>query len=471
VLKKVALRYVLIAVALDALSVLGALALARILAPFWLSLVWPVNWDASAAEVVPSSLWPLVVVMWATAFSAVSVYDPSRIRRARDEFQRVLLGCIYGTATLAGMLYLLNRSMSRWLYALLVVLTVVFVIGWRVIMRLSLQRVRLAPGGRNVLIAGAGKVGRQIASAIQAHDWLGLCLVGFVDDNLQAEPGSALVLGTIEDTRQVIERHHVDELVIALPPRAWKRIEELAVSLQKTGISVRVAPDYFILSIWRCQAEDFAGIPLINLRAPALSDYQLLIKRAFDLVLASVLFVLSLPAMAVIAVAIKLDTPGPAMFRQRRVGENGCLFEMLKFRTMIDGAEAQEQRIARWDTDGRAHLKTGHDPRVTRLGRLLRRTSLDELPQLLNVLKGEMSLVGPRPELPWLVDMYEPWQRQRFAVPQGMTGWWQVNGRSEREMHLHTEDDIYYVANYSVWLDLVILIKTIGAILKGRGAF
>ena len=172
-----------------------------------------------------------------------------------------------------------------------------------------------------------------------------------------------------------------------------------------------------------------------------------------------------------IALVIKLDSAGPVFFRQRRVGENGRIFRMYKFRTMMENAEKMQPQVNHVNGDGYIIHKQENDPRVTRVGRFLRRTSLDESPQLLNVLKGEMSLVGPRPEMPWLVDSYEPWQHKRFAVPQGMTGWWQVNGRSEKPMHLHTEDDLYYVQNYSMWMDLYILLKTPLVVLKGRGAY
>ncbi|HEY3291645.1 MAG TPA: sugar transferase, partial [Anaerolineae bacterium] len=221
-------------------------------------------------------------------------------------------------------------------------------------------------------------------------------------------------------------------------------------------------------------------------------------------------------------------SPGPVIIRQRRIGENAQPFEMLKFRTMIAGEksevrgqrsevgeerqeargkrqvaeekkqeagnqrpEAEEKRLEvgsqRPVVGGQGPVAAGHsnlqspitnlllkqpdDPRVTRAGRVLRRYSLDELPQLLNVLRGQMSLVGPRPELPWLVDAYEPWQRHRFAVPPGMTGWWQVNGRSDRPMHQNVEDDLYYIRNYSLWLDVAILLRTIPAVLSGKGAY
>jgi exopolysaccharide biosynthesis polyprenyl glycosylphosphotransferase len=210
---------------------------------------------------------------------------------------------------------------------------------------------------------------------------------------------------------------------------------------------------------------------MLDLRAPALSEQQRLVKRAFDLIFTFLSLPLVLPIMAVTALAIYLDNPGPVIFRQQRVGENGRLFEMLKFRTMLPQAEALHPFADRVDERGHPIHKSSDDPRITRIGRILRRSSIDELPQVINVLRGEMSLVGPRPELPSLVDHYQLWQRQRFAVPQGITGWWQVNGRSDKPMHLNTEDDLYYVQNYSIFLDISILIKTIGVVIAGKGAY
>lgn len=168
---------------------------------------------------------------------------------------------------------------------------------------------------------------------------------------------------------------------------------------------------------------------------------------------------------------IKLDGDGPVLYRSKRLKENGTVFEMLKFRTMVQGADtALAQEIKDIQNEVVVH-KRPDDPRVTKIGKFLRRTSLDELPQLINIIRGEMSLVGPRPELPEMVSLYEPWQRARFAVPQGLTGWWQVSGRSDKPMHLHTEDDLYYIQHYSLWFDLQILLRTVIAVIKGEGAY
>jgi len=196
-------------------------------------------------------------------------------------------------------------------------------------------------------------------------------------------------------------------------------------------------------------------------------------KRLFDLLVSSLLLLLLFPLMLGLALLIKLDSPGPAIFKQRRVGERGRLFWMYKFRSMVEGAEAEETQLLAQNNDGApVFAKSPHDSRITRIGQYLRRTSLDELPQLVNVLKGDMSLVGPRPELPWLAARYKPWQQLRLTVPQGMTGWWQVNGRMRRASpQQRFEDDLHYINHHSLWLDIEILWKTIQAVIRGEGAY
>jgi lipopolysaccharide/colanic/teichoic acid biosynthesis glycosyltransferase len=187
----------------------------------------------------------------------------------------------------------------------------------------------------------------------------------------------------------------------------------------------------------------------------------------FDILFSLLVILLFWPVYLIIAFLIRWDSPGPAIFKQQRVGEGGVLFTMYKFRTMIQDAEEKQNEFIVKDQNGNIIHKRPDDPRITKLGNFLRKTSLDELPQFYNVLIGDMSLVGPRPELPWLVEKYEPWQRKRFTVPQGITGWWQVNKRSEEIMHMSTKDDLYYVYNYSFWLDIRILVMTVGAMFRG----
>ena len=304
---------------------------------------------------------------------------------------------------------------------------------------------------------------------------MGLSLTGFLDEvednNLKPDKYMVHILGRVEDARDVIQKSNIDDVVIALPQRDYVQINELVLALHDLPVQVRVVPDYFSLALYRASVEDFGGLPMINLRDPALNDVQRLVKRMFDLALSSILIAIALVPMAIITVLIKLDSDGSILFRQQRVGENGRLFSMYKFRSMIVGADKMLDDVTEFSEDGRVLFKKVDDPRVTNIGRFLRHTSFDELPQLFNVLKGDMSLVGPRPELPWLVGQYEPWQHKRLAVPQGMTGWWQINGRADKPMHLHTEEDLYYVQNYSLWMDIYILFKTPWVVVRGKGAY
>ena len=232
-----------------------------------------------------------------------------------------------------------------------------------------------------------------------------------------------------------------------------------------------VIPDTFEPALFKTRIDEFAGIPMLDLRAPGLTESQRLVKRSFDLIVTLLLSPLYLPLMGVIALLIQRDSPGPVLFRQRRAGENGRIFTLYKFRSMVENAEGLRHLVEQADAQGRRIHKSQHDPRVTRIGKTLRRTSLDELPQFFNVLRGEMSLVGPRPELPEVVAQYQPWQHKRFSVPPGMTGWWQIHGRSDRPLHLNTQDDLYYIDNYSIFLDISILLRTIAAVWRRKGAY
>ena len=467
-LRRFSVNFAVFSMALDAGLTLLALQLAVWLRPYLPTFPFLVRVNNYA---IPLPIYLMVPLLWTTVFLIASVYDPRRNYKITDEFQSVILATAVASLIFAGILYLGFRDFSRYLLITFVALDLLLLLGWRVLARLYFRQKQHAPVQRRVLIVGAGQTGRRVSEMIRRYKWAGLNLVGCLDDDPQKGTADMPVLGRIEDARYVISARQIDDVVVALPQRAYGKINDLALALHDLPVNVRIVPDYFSLALYRATAEDFGGVPMINLREPALNDVQRLVKRLFDLAVGSVMLIFWLPLLAVVALVVKLDSPGPIFFRQERVGENGRIFRMIKFRTMIPGAEKMQREISELNEDGKIIFKHPDDPRVTRVGRFLRRTSLDEMPQLFNVLKGDMSLVGPRPELPWLLDQYEIWQRKRFAVPQGMTGWWQVNGRSDKPMHLNTEDDIYYVQNYSLWMDIYIILKTPWVVLRGKGAY
>lgn len=431
-----------------------------------------VPWDMAR---VPLQIYGLAALIWALIFMVLSLYNPNRVFRAIDEFQLVILATTLAALTLAGVLYLTYRDVPRFLFVYFSLIDAALLLGYRIVVRafFRLRRSR-HQGMTRVLIIGADSLGREVARALEEYRYMGLETVGFLAEDSEKR-GAMLeglpVLGTLDQACDVVEDYNIEEVVIALKHHDRNRLANLIAELQKYPVRVKVVPDFFDLAFPRARVSIFAGIPMIGLREPAIDDFQRFVKRLFDLIVTTIVLLLIWPLLLLIAVLIKLDSPGPVMFKQLRAGENGKLFWMYKFRSMVVGAEELWAEVTRLAGDGKIIHKIRNDPRVTRVGRWLRRMSLDELPQLFNVLKGDMTLVGPRPEMPWLVERYEPWQRKRFAVPPGMTSWWVISGRSDKPMHLHTEDDLYYIQNYSLLLDLQILWKTIGAVLKGKGAF
>lgn len=428
--------------------------------------------DIPPPYAIPAWLYPLFVGVWIALLAANQVYDGRRNLRLWRELASLTLGSFLALTSLAGILFLSYRELSRALFLFFFTLGFALLMAWRLLLRLAYSRGILAGvQPRKILIVGAGVLGRDVEREVRAYHELGLRLVGFLDDDQTKRMNSSQILGTLNDAIDIVTQHNIDEVVIALPPRAYERVFRLVGELHNLPVHVWIIPDYFSLALHRMAMEEFAGIPMLDLRAPAINYQQRVVKRLFDLLVVLLSLPVTLPLMGLAALAIRLEGNGPVLFRQARVGENGKVFQMLKFRTMVPGAEQLRHQVEKLDENGNLVHKHPDDPRITRVGRILRRTSLDELPNLWNILKGEMSLVGPRPELPHLVDRYQPWQRKRFSVPQGLTGWWQVNGRSTRPMHLNTEDDLYYIQNYSLWLDILILFKTIGVVLRGKGAY
>jgi exopolysaccharide biosynthesis polyprenyl glycosylphosphotransferase len=470
VFRRFSVNFALLSISLDVLFVILALQSAVHMRP--LLNILPFATSISQPMQIPSLIYPFFAFWWVSINLILSIYDGRKNLYIINEFTNLTVGAILAGVSLAGVLYLSYRDISRLLFLVFIVLGYLLMLFWRAVVRMIFRfRNGSSVQQRKVLIVGAGPVGKKILHQIEIFPYMGLSVAGFLDDDPYKRNTREDILGPLMDARSIVDKHSIDDIVIALPQRAHKRINQLVAELHDLPVKVWVVPDYFHLALHTAVVEEFAGLPMLDLRAPALNDYQRMIKRAFDLTLSVILLIPAAIMMVFIALAIWIESPGPIIFRQKRVGENGKLFEMLKFRTMVHNAEKLRYLVEYYDDDGNLIHKIPEDPRVTRVGKLLRKTSLDELPQIFNIFSGEMSLVGPRPELPYLVERYKPWQRKRFAVPPGITGWWQINGRSDKPMHLHTEDDLYYVQNYSLLLDLEILFKTILVVFRGRGAY
>jgi exopolysaccharide biosynthesis polyprenyl glycosylphosphotransferase len=453
----------------------GAVILASLYAAAWVRPYLDGRFFRSIGAVpqIPLPIYIFFPLFWVVMMALFSVYDGQRNLRIVDEFTSLTISSSLTIIMLAGVLYFSYRDLSRALFGLFAIASYVMVLLWRVPARLLYWLRNRADAYRTqrILVLGAGPVGREVQSRVELHRHLNVDFVGFLDDDVKKRENNPLILGSLDDVRPVIKAQQVSDVVVALPSRAYERVNQVADRLEDVPIRVWVVPDYFQFFLREARMEDFLNIPMLNLRAPALTESERLVKRGFDLLVCLALFIPFLLVMLVSGLLIVLDDGFPVLFKQKRMGENGRLFTMYKFRTMVKGAEAMQSLVSQTDSNGNVLHKRPDDPRVTRAGRLLRRLSIDEFPQLFNVLRGTMSLVGPRPELPYLVEKYQSWQRKRFAVPQGVTGWWQIHGRSDKPMHLHTEDDLYYIQNYSIWLDIQILIRTGWIVLRGKGAY
>ncbi len=330
-------------------------------------------------------------------------------------------------------------------------------------------------GVQRVLVVGAGEFGRAVLRTMLARKELGYQPVGYLaEDTNRATPdiGRIKALGPIESLAQVVRDHRVDTVIITLPWAYHDRILKLINTCQDANVDVQVVPDFFQLNLRQVQVENLNGIPLfhVNNYAP-FPGINRLVKRALDvglIVLASPLLLL---IFAAVALAIRLEGPGPIFYVQRRVGENGREFNMVKFRSMVPNAAALHAELMRQHGEDPRLPKIKNDPRITSVGRFLRKTSVDELPNLVNVLRGQMSLVGPRPPVPEEVQYYEPWHMQRLSIMPGMTGLWQVSGRSDVPFDEMCLLDIYYIENWSVKMDAQILMMTIPRVLLRQGAY
>lgn len=405
-------------------------------------------------------------------FALTGVYDYKRIPNLPSQITRFTLSYALGIWVFAGILFFSFRDTSRLLVIYFSALNYMALVAARyIVWRISKKR-HSSGDAAPLLILGTGDSAILLGKTISHELGSVLRLVGFADfeapDNLEIP---APFLGTTKDLSKIVRDNHVEVVIIAQTESRSAYLDSLVKDLVRLPVRIYLAPDYVQLALVEAEVEQLGNIVLIGIREPVIQGGKRFSKRIMDIAISIVLFLLTWPLFIVIWIAIKIDSRGPAIFAASRVGEGGKIFKMYKFRTMFVGSEQLQQSVTRTDGEGRKIYKVSDDPRVTTVGKWLRRTSLDELPQVFNVLKGEMSWVGPRPEQPFITKEYETWQWQRVLVPPGVTGWWQVSGRSDLPMHLNTNYDVYYVRNYSIFLDLKILLRTVVEVLRGKGAY
>ena len=420
----------------------------------------------------------LLNVLLIITFSQNGVWRRRRGEFWLDEVSRMSYATATGVALLMAFTFFFRPlAFSR----LLLVWVLVFVIALISLARLLRRTIlvmqyRRGIGVDRALVIGSGEVGRSVIRTLLARPDLGFQAIGYLHTGTtENNIGSGRIphLGGFSELGNILRDNEADinTVFVALPNRRQEEIEESVRLCQLHGVHSRVVPDLFQLSLNRVEFSNMAGIPMLSVREVRISPIERIIKRIIDLAVASVLVIPVLIVTGLIILAIRLESPGPVLFWQERVGMKGKPFKMVKFRSMVVDAESQKEQLRQMNEASGPIFKIKNDPRLTRVGRIIRRLSLDELPQLYNVIKGEMSLVGPRPPLPEEVAEYQPWHRQRLEVKGGITGLWQVSGRSDLTFDEQCLLDIYYIENWSLSLDFRLMLQTIPYALFGKGAY
>jgi exopolysaccharide biosynthesis polyprenyl glycosylphosphotransferase len=423
-------------------------------------------------------IYPMVLIIWSALLFTYHSYHSHRTIPLTKETATVLRVVLVGNVLLATLAFVIPlRQLSRSFFILFGILSASLVIIEKILLRIIARYVRMKGlNYRTVLIVGTGRRALEVARMIREHKFWGYKIVGFISDGHHLSNGWARyrVFGTVPDLRRLIEsgqfQEPIDEIVFAVTRKKLDEMKQLFLMCEELGIRTRVAMNFFPNRVARIEIEELEGIPFLTFTTTPSNETQLAFKRLLDIAIAMLLLGLSLPALLIAALGIKFSSPGSVLFKQERIGLNGRIFMLYKFRTMIEDAHERRGEIAHLNEMSGPVFKAKSDPRITPIGRILRKFSLDELPQLWNVLKGDMSLVGPRPPIPEEVASYHRWHRRRLSMKPGLTCLWQISGRNNIDFDRWMQLDLQYIDNWSPSLDFKILLRTIPAVLSGRGA-
>ena len=431
--------------------------------------------DTAPAKSVDYTLITLLATpVTVMLFWLYGLYEPRQVLSPVNEFKQVFHGVFAGIALLLIVDSIFNLRVARVWVLLALLCGLVLVGGERLAIRKMLHfRRRRGGDATRTIVLGTNAEARAVAQTLERERWLGYRILGFVDDD--APLGKEIapdrkVIGATDDLVDVVLANGATLVVVAASAFDTARLNLLLWKLRDVDIDLQITSGTVDLLASRMVVQSVAGVPLLYVRRPGMDRIQRSIKRTMDVVGAVVGSILLSPLLVFIAARIKLDSPGPVIFKQTRVGRDGVPFTVWKFRTMVVDAEDKKAELEHLSEGPGLLFKLKQDPRVTKWGGTLRKYSLDELAQLWNVLKGEMSLVGPRPALPTEVQQYDDWVKNRLRAKPGMTGLWQVSGRTETSFSDYVRHDLFYIQNWSLSLDLWILWRTVRAVMSGEGA-
>ena len=395
------------------------------------------------------------------------LYRTPRTRSSQDESFAVIKAVSLATLLLTAFIYLSGvKILSREVVLITLILNTVTLIAWRYAKRrIVIRRVERGIGARNAVIIGAGRVGQALAQQIEQNKLLGYRFKGFLDGNHSNDPRT---LGKIEDLGRIARAEFVDEVFITIPSER-ELVKRIAFNARQQHVSVKVVPDLYDGLAWNAPVQHLGSFPVMELHWEPIPTVWLFLKRTYDVAISALGLVLSLPLLLVMAVWIRLDSAGPVLYRSRRVGKKGRVFTCYKLRTMVANADELKESLRHRNERLGPFFKINDDPRITYPGKFLRKYSLDELPQLWNVLKGDMSLVGPRPHPLDDYKQYDVDHLRRLEVKPGLTGLWQVTARKDPSFETNMQLDLDYIENWNLWLDIKILARTLPVVFNGDG--
>jgi exopolysaccharide biosynthesis polyprenyl glycosylphosphotransferase len=423
-------------------------------------------------------IFPLVLIIWSVLFFSYHSYHSHRTIPVTTEVLTTVRVVVVGNILLATVAYLIPmRQLSRVWFVLFAVLSAILLVLEKILVRVMARYIRSKGlNYRTILIVGTGRRATDLAKVIVGHKFWGYKLLGFVSDGHRLSYGWAdfRIFGDVPDLRRILEGGQtgepIDEIIFAVTRKKLDEMKQIFLMCEELGIRTRIAMNFFSNKVARIEIEELEGIPFLTFTTTPSNETQLAFKRLLDVTVSLAILALAAPVILLVALAIKATSPGSVLFKQNRVGLNGRRFTLYKFRTMIEDAHARRSEVEHLNEMTAPVFKAKDDPRITPLGRILRRFSFDELPQLWNVLKGDMSLVGPRPPIPEEVASYHRWHRRRLSMKPGLTCLWQISGRNNVDFERWMKLDLQYIDNWSPSLDFKILLRTIPVVLSGKGA-
>ena len=424
-------------------------------------------------------IYPIVLVIWSVLLFTYDSYHSHRTIPLTREGLNTFRVVGVGTVLLATLAYLIPlRQLSRSWFILFAIGAAALLTAEKIMLRVIARWVRSKGlNYRTILIVGTGRRATEIARMVMEHKYWGYKILGFVSDGHRLSNGWARyrIFGTVPDLKRILETGEIaepiDEIVFAVTRKKLDEMKQIFLMCEELGIRTRVAMNIFQNRVARLELEELDGVPFLTFTTTPSNETHLALKRLLDIAVSTIMLGLAVPVILLAALLIKITSPGSVLFKQRRIGLNGRMFTLYKFRTMIADAHARRDELAHLNEMNGPVFKLKDDPRITPVGRWLRRFSLDELPQFWNVLKGDMSLVGPRPPIPEEVASYHRWHRRRLSMKPGLTCLWQISGRNDiADFDRWMKLDLQYIDNWSPSLDLKILLRTIPAVLSGKGA-